>query len=79
METILNYFGIPASSSFSINIILLLSIIFLELFLRLKKTQRPQSIIYFIIFILMSLVGALLIIAQASDKVLPQKIKNKID
>lgn len=79
METILNYFGIQPSSSLSYNLLLILSFIILELILRYKKTNKPQSILYVVIFILMSLLGVLIIIAQASDKVLPQKIKNKLD
>ena len=79
MEEILNYFGVQSSSSLSHNILLILSIIILELILRYKKTNKPQSILYMVIFLLMLLVGVLVFFAKIADKVLPQKIKNKID
>lgn len=75
MESVLNFLNTNSGLPSSFKFLVILSIIIIELFLRLKKTEKPQSIIYFIIFILIALLGALTIIAQKADKVLPQKTK----
>lgn len=62
--------GVQSSLSFFQNTIIVVSVIAIEVFLRVKRTKKPMSLLYIIIAILSSIVLFLVLVSHKADKVL---------